>query len=134
MHHPTPPLSPPSLSSHIQEALNLAMHVPIRDIPAILAPLAGEDALSGRIWRHRGGGRVADKGELAFLVEPGATAGAGGEELVLEGGVDDADDGAVVENEGDGDAEHGKEVGVVYSSWFIIIRLSFAIRWDYVTV
>lgn len=34
----------------------------------------------------------------------------------MEGGVDDADDGSVVDDEADGDAEHGEDVGVVYSS------------------
>ena len=34
----------------------------------------------------------------------------------MEGGVDDPDDWAVVEEEGDGDAEHGEDVRVVYGS------------------
>jgi hypothetical protein len=34
--------------------------------------------------------------------------------LIEEGCVDDTDGGARVEDEGDGDAEHGKEVRVVY--------------------
>ena len=34
----------------------------------------------------------------------------------MEGGVDDADDGSVVDDEADGDAEHGEDVGVVYGS------------------
>lgn len=101
------------------------MHVPIRNILAILAPLAGENAFFGSVCWHRGDGRVADEGESTFFVEPGAAAGAGGEELILEGGVDDADYGAVVEDEGDGDAEHGEEVGIVYGSWFISIYLFF---------
>ena len=34
----------------------------------------------------------------------------------MKWGVDDADDGTVVDDEADGDAEHGENVGVVYGS------------------
>ena len=50
------------------------------------------------------------------FVQPGAFAGAGGEGLVQEGGVDHADYGAVVHDEADGDAVKGGEVGEVYGS------------------
>ena len=39
---------------------------------------------------------------------------AGGEDLIEERSVDEANGRFVVEDEGDGDAEHGEEVGVVY--------------------
>jgi hypothetical protein len=55
---------------------------------------------------------------LASLVEPGSAANAGGEELVLERLVDYANDGAVVDDEADGDAEHWEEVRIVDGSWF----------------
>lgn len=89
------------------------MHIPIRLIPAILAPLAREDAFPGRIRGHRRNRRIANKRQLALFVQPCAAAGAGGEELVCEGSVDDADDGFVGDNKADGDTEHGEDVGVV---------------------
>lgn len=67
-----------------------------------------------------------------FLVEPGTAAGAGGEELVLERGVDDAYDWTVLDDEADGDAEHGEEVGVVDSSWGMF-RWSTE-RWSWVKI
>jgi hypothetical protein len=39
---------------------------------------------------------------------------ASGEDLIEEGCVDYSDGGFGVEDEGDGDAEHGEEVSVVY--------------------
>ena len=68
MHHSSLPISALNLSSHIEKAIDLAMHVPIGLVPAILAPFAREDAFSGRVGGHRGDGRVADEWELAFLI------------------------------------------------------------------
>ena len=68
MHHSSLPISALNLSSHIEKAIDLAMHIPIGLVSAILAPFAREDAFSGRVRGHRGDGRVADKWELAFLV------------------------------------------------------------------
>lgn len=59
MHHPTPPIPPTNLSSHIDKTLDLAMHIAVWDIAAVLAPLAAEDALRGRVRGHgRDGGLV----------------------------------------------------------------------------
>lgn len=114
MHHTSLSTSPTYLRSQVQEALDLAVHVPVGNVPAILAPFAGQDTPGRRIRRHSA---VADEGQTVRPVQPGSAAAAGREELVLERGVDDADDGTVVENEGDGDAEHGEEVGVVDGAW-----------------
>ena len=59
MNHPTPPIPPTNFSSHIDKTLNLAMHIAIRDIAAVLAPFTAEDALRGRVRGHgRDGGLV----------------------------------------------------------------------------
>ena len=47
------------------------------------------------------------------LIQPRAFAFASREGLVEKRGVDDADYGLVVHDEGDGDAEHWEEVGIV---------------------
>ena len=53
----------------------------------------------------------------------------------MEGGVDDADDWAVAEEEGDRDAEHGKNVRVVYGSWLVLLtRLDGGCEGGYDTV
>lgn len=92
------------------------MHIPIRPILAILTPLTREDAFPGRIRGHRRNRRIANKGELALFIQPCAAAGTRRKELVCEGGVDDADDGLVGDDEADGDAEHGEDVGVIYGA------------------
>ena len=115
MHHPPFTIPTPNLRRHVHKALNLAVHITVRDVAAIFTPLAREDTLRRGVGGH-GRDRVANEWELAFLVEPGTAPAAGGEELVLEGGVDYADDGAVLDDEADGDAEHGEDVGVVDGS------------------
>lgn len=126
MHHPTLAIPRPNLRRHIYKALNFAMHITVRDIAAIFTPFTGEDTLGRGIGWH-GRNRVADERELAFLVQPGAAPAAGGEELVLEGGVDYADDGAVLDDEADGDAEHGEEVSVIDGSCGVLI-VGFCLR------
>lgn len=101
MHHPALPVPTTQLRRQIHKALDLAVQVAIGDVAAVLAPFAGQDALAGRVGGERGDRGVADEREAALLVQPGAAVEAGGEELVLEGGVDDADDGAVVDEEAD---------------------------------
>lgn len=117
MHHTSLPISPPNLTSHIDKTLDLPMQIAIWDITAIFAPLAREDTFTRRIGRHWWDGWVADEGELAFLVQPCPAADAGREELVLEGGVDYSDYGTMLVDEGNGDAEHGENMRVVYGSW-----------------
>lgn len=92
------------------------MHIPIRPILAILTPLTREDAFPGRIRGHRRNRRVANKRELTLFIQPCAAAGARGEKLICEGSVDDTDNGFVRDDEADGDAEHGENVGVVYGT------------------
>lgn len=99
------------------------MQIPVRLVPAVLTPLAREDALLRRSRGHRRDGRAADQRELARFVQPGAAAGARGEELVLERGVDYPDDRVLVDEEADGDAEHGEDMSVVYRSWSLVSTL-----------
>ena len=116
MHHTALPTPTSQFRRKINKALNLAMHIPVGNITAILPPLAGENALRGRIRRHRRDGRVLYEREPARLVQPGTAPAAGGKKLVLERRVDDAQHGAVGDDKTDGDAEHGEEVGIVYRS------------------
>lgn len=89
------------------------MQISTRDIPTVLAPLARKDALSRCVSRHRGYRRLADERELDFLIQPGATTSARREELVLKRGIDDADNGSVIEDEGNRHAKHGEAMSVV---------------------
>jgi hypothetical protein len=115
MHHPSLSLAAPDFSRHVDKTLHLALQIPVRDIAAVLAPLARENAPLGGVGWHRGDW-IAEEGQACGFVEPGAFAGAGGEGLVQKGGVDDADYGPVVHYEADGDAVEGGEVGEVYGS------------------
>lgn len=116
MRHPTLPTAAPNFRRHIHKTLDLAMQIPVRLVPAVLTPLAREDALLRRSRGHWRDGRVSDQRELARFVQPGAAAGARGEELVLERGVDYPDDRVLVDEKADGDAEHGEDMSVVYRS------------------
>lgn len=115
MHHAALATPSPNLHGHIDKAFDLAPQVSalallgIR-VSSVLAPLAAEHTALGGIGRD---GNALDQGQALRLVEPGAFALAGGKDLVQEGGVDDADDGNARDDEGDGDAEHGEEVGVI---------------------
>jgi len=92
------------------------MHIPIRPISAILAPLAREDAFPRRSRWHRRNQRIANKRKLALFIQPCAAAATGRKELVCEGSIDNADDGLMRDDEADGDTEHGEDVGVVYGA------------------
>ncbi len=128
MHHPPLTIPTPNLRRHVYKALNLAVHITVRDVAAILTPLTREDTLQRGVGGH-GRDRVPNEWELALLVEPGTAPAAGGEELVLEGGVDYADDGAVLDDEADGDAEHGEDVGVVDGSCGVLMCGSIPVCW-----
>lgn len=117
MHHPALAIPSTQLRSHVQKTLDFAVHIAIRDISPIFAPLAREDTLRRGIRWHGRDRWIADEGEAARLVEPCTAAAAGGEELVLEWSVDDADGWTVLHDEADRDAEHGENVGVIDGSW-----------------
>lgn len=116
MNHTTLPATRTQFRSQIHKTFDFAAQVPIGNIPTILTPLAREDTLCRCVRGHGRDRRFANEWELASLVEPGSAANAGGEELALEGLVDYADDGAVVDDEADGDTEHWEEVRIVDGS------------------
>lgn len=113
MHHASLTSSPSNLSCHIHKTLHLAMQIPIRRIPSVLAPLTREDAFTRRVRRHGWDRGVADQRESTPLIQPGAAARTGWEELIHERGINDANYGAVVDDESDGDTKHREYVGVV---------------------
>jgi hypothetical protein len=51
MDHPAFASSAAQLCSHVHEAIDLAMHIPLRNIPPILPPFAAEDTTARRIRR-----------------------------------------------------------------------------------
>ncbi len=121
MHHPSLPASPPNLRRHVNKTLNLPPHIPTLHIFPIFPPLTAKDTSFRRLFPQR-------RDRVPHIRQP--PPGFGGMSIVLpcavvdEGGVgdvehglvDDADDGRPGEDEGDGDAEHGEEVGVVYGA------------------
>lgn len=115
VHHATLAPSALCLDSHGHEALNFSTQVALAcvGVSPILAPLTAKGAALGGVGGY---GRAFDERKALGLVEPCSFALAGGEELVEEGRVDHSDDGLPRDDEGDGDAEHGEEVGVVDGS------------------
>lgn len=113
MHHTPLPTPPANFRRHVNKTLDLTVQVPVRRVSAVLAPLAREDASLRRGCGQRRDGVTQEREALGF-VQPGAFAAAGGEGLVEEWGVDDADDGHAGDDEADGDAVEGREVGEVY--------------------
>lgn len=113
MNHPSFPSSTHTLSGHVQKTVDFAVQISIRDISTVLAPLAREDALARCINRHRGDRRLADEGKLDLFIQPRATTSTRREQLVLEWGIDDADNGPVVKDEGNRHTKHGEAVGIV---------------------
>lgn len=115
MHHATFTTAPADFRRHVDEALDLAVQIPIRRVSAVLAPLAREDTSLGRGF-GQGRDGISQQREALGLVQPGAFAAAGGEGLLEERGVDDADDGLAGDDEADGDAVEGGEVGEVHGA------------------
>lgn len=112
MHHTTLTSSTSNLSRHIQETLDLPVQIAIGHITSILAPFTAKHTSLGCLLRHRRH-RVAHQRQSSSLIQPSSLARTSGKDLVQKGCVDDSDSRLVVENKGDGDAEHGKEVSVV---------------------
>lgn len=116
---PYPVHHPPTFRSHSHKTLNLARHVSPRDISSILPPLTCKDTPPRRRGRHRGDGVTAERqpARATGVIQPGASADTGREHLIHGGGVDDADNWAVVDEKPDRDAERGEEVGEVDGSF-----------------
>lgn len=113
MHHAPLPTPAADLRRQIDKTLHLAVQVPIRQVPAVFAPFAAENAAFRRVlWQGRDG--AVQEWEALGFVQPGAFAAAGGKGLVQEGGVDYADYRGTVDDEADGDAVEGREVGEVH--------------------
>jgi len=115
MHHAAPSIPPANLGGHVDEAFDFTMHIPIGYVSSILAPFARKDAATGSFLGHGWNG-VANERERLCLVEKGASAGAGGKELVKEWRIDDANQRSRCVYESDRNAEHWKEVNVINGS------------------
>lgn len=100
MHHPTSSLPSTSLCCHIHEALNLSMHVTIRYISSIFAPLARKDAATGRLLRHGWYGIAHERQYLSF-VQIRTSASTRGEKLLEKWRIDHTDKWLVVVDERD---------------------------------
>lgn len=107
VYHSSLAISPSQFGCHVDKAVHLSVEISIRDVSPVLSPLAGEDALPRSVGGHRTD-RLAQKWQSRGLVQPGSFACASGEELVKQGRKDDSNDGLIVEDESDADAEHGK--------------------------
>lgn len=112
MYHASLTIPTSDFGGHIHEALDLAVHVAVGDVPPVLPPLATKDTALRRRGRH---GRYGfpDQRQRRRLVEPRAATLARSEELVHKGRLDDADHGPAADEEGDGDTECGEEVCIV---------------------
>lgn len=115
MHHTTLSPSSSNLSRHIQKTLNLPIQIAIRDILSVLSPFARKHTAFGCLLRHRRHG-ISHQRQPSSFIQPSTLAGASRKDLVQEGCVNDSDGGFRVQDEGDGDAEHGEEVCVVYGA------------------
>jgi len=115
MHHATFPFPAANFRRHVDEAFHLSVEITVRSIPSILAPLTAEDAALRRCFRHGWDG-ITYEWQSLRLIEPGPFATASGECLVQKWCVDDADDRLSAEDEGNRDAEHWEDVGVVHGA------------------
>jgi hypothetical protein len=88
------------------------MHIAVRDVSPIFAPLTREYAATRRVLGH-GWHRLANERQWLCFVKEGASAGARRKELAEERGADDANQRVRGMYESDGNAAHGKEVYVV---------------------
>lgn len=113
MHHPSLTIPSTDFSGHVNETLHFSRQIPIYMIPSILPPLTAKNTTLRRLSRH-GRDWSSDQGEPLCFIEPGPSTATGGKQLVQHRGVNDADDGLVIDDERDGDAEHGEEVRVVH--------------------
>ena len=112
MHHTTSSRPSAKLGCHVHKTLNLSMHITIRDVSPVLAPLAREDAACWSFLWHRCN-RVSNKWQFLSFVQKRPPASARREELVDERGVYYSDKRLVLVDKGNGDTKHGEEVDVV---------------------
>lgn len=112
MHHAPFAIPAAEFGRHVEKRLRLVVQVALRAVPAVLAPLARQDAPARRVRRERRDG-VAGEREPLGIVKPGPAAAVGGHDLVQHWRIDHADDGVAADGEADGYADHREEVGEV---------------------
>lgn len=109
MHHSSLPASPPNLGSHINETLHLSVQVPFWPVLSILAPFATKHTTPRCALRHR----LPHQRQPLCLIKPSTPPFAGREKLAKHRRAYDSYYRCAVDEKGDGDAEHGEEMGII---------------------
>jgi len=122
MHHPPFTPSTPYLSSHIHKTVDLPPHIASLLIPPILTPLTTKDAAFRCLFGQDRLRTIDQRQPLPLfttimrIILPRSITNQGGVSGVQKGLMDNPDYRLGVQDKGDGDAEHGEEVRVIYCS------------------